>query len=152
MLEPTRGKNLLDIVLSSQKELVDNVKIHEPFGNSDHNQKHFDINVKSESKNKKRIGETSTKVTIKIMRKYLAKLDWNNILMNKTAIECWNILRYEIESIIDKFVPLKKQGKRSRKKHLSKEAIRKIVFKQTMWRVYRPCTRKVEDCKLQRGT
>ena len=51
---------------------------------------------------------------------------------------------YKIESIIDKFVPLKKQGKRSRKKHLSKEAIRKIVFKQTMWRVYRR-TRKDED-------
>ena len=66
MLEPTRGDNVLDVVLSSQKELVDYVKIHEPLGNSDHNQIHFDINVKSESKNKKRIGETSTKVTIKI--------------------------------------------------------------------------------------
>ena len=66
------------------------------------------------------------------------------MLMNKTTIECWNILKYEIESIIDKFVPLKKQGKRSTKKHLSKEAIRKIVFKQTMWRVYRR-TRKDED-------
>ena len=66
VLEPTRGENVLDIVLSSQKELVDNVKIHEPLGNSDHNQIHFDINVKSESKNKKRIGETSKKVTIKI--------------------------------------------------------------------------------------
>ena len=66
LLEPTRGENVLYIVLSSQKELVDNVKIHEPLGNSDHNQIHFHINVKSESKNKKRIGETSTKVTIKI--------------------------------------------------------------------------------------
>ena len=66
VLEPTRGENVLDIVLSSQKELVDNVKIHEPLGNSDHNQIHFDINVKSESKNKKRIGETSTKETINI--------------------------------------------------------------------------------------
>ena len=66
MLEPTRGENVLDIVLSSQKELVDNVKIHEPLGNSEHNQIQFDINVKSESKNKKRIGGTSTKVTIKI--------------------------------------------------------------------------------------
>ena len=66
VLEPTRGENVLDIVLSSQKELVDNVKIHEPLGNSDLNQIHFDINVKPESKNKKRIGETSTKVTIKI--------------------------------------------------------------------------------------
>ena len=66
VLEPTRGENVLDIVLSSQKELVDNVKIHEPLGNSDHNQIHFDIIVKSESKNKKRIGQTSTKGTIKI--------------------------------------------------------------------------------------
>ena len=45
VLEPTRGENVLYIVLSSQKELVDNVKIFEPLGNSDHNQIHFDINV-----------------------------------------------------------------------------------------------------------
>ena len=49
----TREENVLDIVLSLQNELVDNVKIHEPLGNSDHNQIHFDINVKSESKTKK---------------------------------------------------------------------------------------------------
>ena len=66
VLEPTRGENILDIVISSQKELVDNVKIFEPLRNSDHNQIRFDINVKSESKNKKHTGETSTKVTIKI--------------------------------------------------------------------------------------
>ena len=50
MVEPTRGENVLDIVLSSQKELVDSVKILEPLCNSDHNQIHVDINVKSESK------------------------------------------------------------------------------------------------------
>ena len=65
VLETTRGETILYIVLSSQNELVDNVKIYEPLGNSDHNQKHFNINVKSESKNKKRIGETSTKVILR---------------------------------------------------------------------------------------
>ena len=123
---------------------MDNLKIHEPLGNSDHNQIHFDINLKSESKNKKTYRRNVHKGNYKDMRKYLAKLDWNNMLMNKTAIECWNILKYEIESIIDTFVPLKKQGKRPIKKHLSNEAIRKIVFKQTMWRVYRR-TRKDGD-------
>ena len=72
------------------------------------------------------------------MKKYLAKLDWNNMVKNKTAIECWNILKYVIESITDKFVPLKKQGIRSRKKHLEN------IVKQTMWRVYRR-TKKDED-------
>ena len=111
MLEPTRAENVLDIVLSSEKELVDNVKILEPFGNSDHNQIHFDINVKSESKNKKTYKRNFHKGKYKDMRKYLAKLDWNNMPMNKTAIECWNILKYEIESIIDKFFSLPKTRK-----------------------------------------
>ena len=34
-------------------------------------------------------------------------------------------------------VPIQKQGKRSNKKHLSKEAFRKIIYKQNMWRVYK---------------
>ena len=66
VLEPTRGENVLDLVLSSQNELVDNVKIHETSGNSDHNQIHFYIKVKSESTIKNNTGETSTKVIIKI--------------------------------------------------------------------------------------
>ena len=61
------------------------------------------------------------------MRKYLEKLDLNNMLSNKTANECWNILKYEIESINDTFFPLKKQGKWFTKKHLSKTAISKIA-------------------------
>ena len=73
------------------------------------------------------------------------------MLRNKTSIECWNILKYEIESIVDQFVPLRKQGKRSKKKHLSKEAIRKIAYKQTMWRLYRR-TRKDEDYTNYRVT
>ena len=43
----------------------------------------------------------------------------------------------EIDSAIYSFVPMKKQGRRSKKKHLSKEAFRKIRHKQNMWRVYK---------------
>ena len=49
------------------------------------------------------------------------------MLRNETAIESCNILKHKIESIIDKTISLEnKKSKRSRKKHLSKEAIRKI--------------------------
>ena len=51
VLEPTRAARVLDIVLSSQKEFVDNVVIQEPLGSSDQNQLHFNINIKSD-KNK----------------------------------------------------------------------------------------------------
>ena len=88
VLEPTGGDNILDIILSSQKELADNIKIHKSLGNSDHNQIYVDINVKSESKNKKNYKRNFHKGNYKDMRKYLAKLDWNKMLMNRTAVEC----------------------------------------------------------------
>ena len=137
VLEATRGENVLDIVLSSQKEFVDNVKICEPLGCSDHNQIHFIIKVKGERNRKIRYRKYFHKGRYKDMREYLAKIDWNKTLKNKTATECWNILKSEIDCVVDKFVPLKKQGKRSKKKHLSKEAIRKIKYKQMMWKRYR---------------
>ena len=55
---------------------------------------------------------------------------------NKTATECWNILRGELYNANDSYIPMKKQVKRCKKKHLSKEAFRKIRYKQNMWRVY----------------
>ena len=65
VLEPTRSGNVLDLMLSSQNDLVENVKIHEPFGSSDHNQIHFNIKVKTGNTNKNNGGGTSTKVNIK---------------------------------------------------------------------------------------
>ena len=45
--------------------------------------------------------------------------------------------KYEIEGTIEKFFPLRKQRKRSRKKHLSKEVNRNIARKQMLWRIYK---------------
>ena len=62
---------------------MDNVKIHEPLGNSDHNQIHFDIKVKSESQNNNIYRRNFHKSKYKDLRKYFAKLAWNNMLRNK---------------------------------------------------------------------
>ena len=95
VLEPTRGENVLDIVLSSQKEFVDTVKICEPLGYSDHNQIYVIIKVKGERNRKMWYRKFFHKGRYKDMRKYLAKIDWNNTLENKTPTECWNILKSE---------------------------------------------------------
>ena len=65
------------------------------------------------------------------MRKYLAKIDWNNTLENKTATECWTILMSEIDCVVDKLAPLKKG-------QTVKKTIRNIQYKQMMWKTYRP--------------
>ena len=47
-------------------------------------------------------------------------------MKNKTATECWNILRGELDSAMESYVPMKKQGKRSKKKHLSKRLSKRL--------------------------
>ena len=128
--EPTRAAMVLDIVLSSQKEFVDNVEIQEPLGSSDHNQLHFNINIKSDKTQFKQCRRDFRKGNYMEIRKSLAHIDWDEKMKNKTATECWDILRWELDRAIDSYVPMKKQGKRSKKKHLSKEAFRKMRYKK----------------------
>ena len=129
VLEPTRAARVLDIVLSSQNEFVDNVVIQEPFGSSDHNQLHFNINIKSDKTKVKQCRRDFSRGNYKEIRKSLARIDGNDEMNNMTATECWNILRRELDSAIDSYVPMKKQGKRFKKKQMSKEAFRKIRYK-----------------------
>ena len=137
VLEPTIAARVLDIVLSSQKEIVDNVVIQEPLGSSDHNQLHFKINIKSNKTKVKPCRRNFRKCNYEEIMKSLVLIDWNEKMKNKTATECWNILRGKLDSSIDSYVTMKKQGKRSKKKHLSKEAFRNIRCKQNMWRIYK---------------
>ena len=137
VLEPTSAARVLYIVLSSQKEFVDNVVIQEPLGSSDHNQLHININIKSDKTKVKQCRRDFRRGNYEEIRKSLAFIDGNDKMNNKTANECWNILRGKLDNAIDSYVPMKKQGKRSKKKHLSKEAFRKIRYKQNMWRVYK---------------
>ena len=65
VLEPTRGENVLDIVLSSQKEFIDNVRMCEPLESSDHNQIYFIIKVKGEQNRKIRYRNFFTKEDIR---------------------------------------------------------------------------------------
>ena len=91
---------VLDIVLSSQKEFVDNVVIQEPLGSSDHNQLHFNINIKSYKTKVKQRRRDFRKGKYKEIRKSLALIDGNDKMKNKTATECWNMLRGELDSAI----------------------------------------------------
>ena len=104
---------------------------------SEHNQLHFNINIKSDKTKVKQCRRDFRKGNYKEVRKSLALIDRNDKMTNKTATDCWNILRGELDSVIHSHVPMKKQGKRSKKKHLSKEAFRNIRYKQNMWRVYK---------------
>ena len=88
VLEPTRAARVLDIVLSSQKEFIDNVVIQEPLGSSDHNQLHFNIKIKSDKTKVKQCRRDFRKGNYREIMKSLANIDGNDKMKNKTATEC----------------------------------------------------------------
>ena len=80
VLEPTRAVRVLDIVLSSQKEFVDNVVIQEPLGSSDHNQLHFDVKLKSDKTKVRQCRRDFRKGNYKEIRNSLAHIEWNDTM------------------------------------------------------------------------
>ena len=79
--------------MSSHNELVDNVKVHEPLDSNDHNQINFNIKVKTGNAYKKQWRINFNKDKYKEMRAYLAIIDCNNLLENKTVTESWICLK-----------------------------------------------------------
>ena len=78
-------KGIIYIVLSSQKEFVDNVEIQEPLGSSDHNQLHFDINIKSDKTKVKQCRRDFRRGDYEEIRNSLALMDGNDKMNNTTA-------------------------------------------------------------------
>ena len=54
------------------------------------------------------------------MRTILAHIDWNDKMKNKTGSESLNILKSELDRVINRYVPMTKQGKRSQKKSVKR--------------------------------
>ena len=79
-------------ILTERTRKLDNVEIKDPLGNSDHNQRHFNINIKSDKTKVKQCRRDFRKGNYKEIRNSLALIDWNDKMKNKTATECWNIL------------------------------------------------------------
>ena len=69
-------------MLSSHKEFVDNVVIQEPLGSFDHNQLHFNINVKSDKTKVKQCRRDFRKGNYNEIRKRLTHIDWNGNMKN----------------------------------------------------------------------
>ena len=80
----------------------------EPLGSSDHNQLHFNINIKSDKTKVRQCRRDFRRGNYEEIRKSLAHIDGNEKMNNKTETECWNILRGGLDSAIDSYVPMKK--------------------------------------------
>ena len=114
--EPTRNNNILDLVLTTNPDMVENVEVIEPFGNSDHCIVTFDLKLKTNTKEWKENYFDYRNGDYEGMRNFLTNTDWSEIQSNDTSVEyAWTSFRKTIEDAVTQFVPQKTRKPKSRK-------------------------------------
>ena len=77
-------------------ELVDNVKVIEPLGNSDHNTVMFEMNINADRR-----------FTFQIyLSEELIQIDWYTVMQNKNVKQSWDIFKSKLNSMINKYIPV----------------------------------------------
>ena len=115
MRQPTRGRNILDLVLSSDPILVNNLEVSAPLGSSDHNEVSFEINKNCENKGWKEYYYDYRKARYKKIRRKFSKIKCNKVFQSKNISEMWRTLVEEYDRIVKLYVPTMSRDGRKRK-------------------------------------
>ena len=103
--EPTRGKNILDLIFSTEPSMITDVQVRSPVSNSDHNlitfQIEFDLGEEEKVGTKFRYDSAD----YHLIQQELMDIDWKEKFKSKDVEEMWVLLKNEIIDKRDKFVP-----------------------------------------------
>ena len=106
--ECTRDKNILDLILTFEENMIDNVIVGEPFGSSDHQIIRWDF-VACREGNKEEIKiHNFLKADYEQMREASKLINLAGIIKGTDIEMDWNGFKVEITKLRDKFVPFKK--------------------------------------------
>ncbi len=111
--KPTRKDNFLDLVITSDSAMIEDIEVIENFENSDHQGITFSI-VAKKCKHEKNIELYNYfKVDYGVVRCEVVKFQWNKLLQCRDVDYIWSTLKADLISVRDKFV--KKQSKKNTK-------------------------------------
>jgi len=145
--DPTRADNILDIILTNEPTIISKVSVCEPFGNSDHSQVQFCVDVVSEHSVADDSYSTEkcflwNEADYDGMNLYLSGVDWYGMLsLNLSPNDLWSALRDKIFEAATLFVPttncVPTAAKRSRRKLYPKNIRNSLARKRCLWRAHR---------------
>ena len=91
VMEPTREKAVLDLVLCNETGLINDLIVRDPLGSSDHSMVEFKIGMESEKVKSNTTVLCLNKGDYDGMREELAKVDWDQRLHGEAVEELENL-------------------------------------------------------------
>ena len=123
--------NILDLIISSEEDLVRDVQMIGKIGKSDHAMIMCQIDTEVARSKCARMSPNFYRANIDAMRKDMNR-DWTRV-MKGTVNEMWALLKESLETTIAHHVPPKKKRHNDEPKWLDAEVRRKIGEKQRAW-------------------
>lgn len=158
--EPTRGNNVLDLVLCNNPYTVSCINVIEPFSNSDHSMIEFNLVLKAHEHSK---AEVTTydfcNADVDAIADALSQHPFNYFTPTGSTDDVWSQFIDPIFKTIHDHVPVKTRrtsGGTSRHTHYPRHIVRALHKKSLLWRKYRrnktvdnkvAYTEQAENCK-----
>ena len=136
VLFPTRGNNCLDLVLSSDANLVSNVVNRGKIASCDHDLISFDIHVFTHISTSSRLVPDFIKANFEGMKLSLS-IDWHSILSALSPDDAWLVFRDKVNEVVKTFVPFRKCRNSRRPVWLTRDVLRAIRKKRKLWRQFK---------------
>ncbi|PIK54725.1 endonuclease-reverse transcriptase [Apostichopus japonicus] len=135
---PTRGDNILDLVLSSNPSNVVDLTGLGKLGTSDHDILAFDVVCKVVSSiSKEKVPDFSRSDT-EAIETLLKGTDWINLFSDMSASQSWICFADKLKVIMENHVPWKNRRRKSSMPHWMNKKVRcAIRQKRRMWKLFR---------------
>ncbi|KAJ8027731.1 RNA-directed DNA polymerase from mobile element jockey [Holothuria leucospilota] len=136
VLFPTREDNCLDLVLSTDENMVRNVASGGKIGSSDHDLISFELLCYSKLQGSDKTVLDFSKANF-THAKELLTIDWVAHLSHLGPAEAWSVFRNIVTDTTKLCIPLKKAVVKNRPIWMSREVLRAARKKRKCWRRYR---------------
>ena len=97
--------NILDVVMTNEEGMVEDLEIGEPVGRSDHVVMSWSLKCYADSIKTCVIKYVYDKGNFDGMRDRLGNIDWRLLLSDKTVDKQWDVFEGEVKKTVEEFVP-----------------------------------------------
>jgi len=130
---PTRGGNVLDLILTTEINMIENLVVMDPLGKSDHNTLVFDLVTQTYIKNKIQ-SYIYHKGDYNSMRNAVMGIEWNELFKGKDANQCWELFKIKIVEVIELYVPKSTRNKRRKSMWINRKTQKLLKKKYSFWK------------------
>ena len=149
VMEPTRGDNILDLVITTDENMVENVSVGEHFNTSDHQVVRWELYVQQSQEVKAYMSKPNFfKADYELVRNRLKEKELESAVSGMGANEAWKKFNEVMREIIDENIPKRKRTNK-RRPWVTREVQKKRRAKNKAWKNYQKLkkeTKNVLEC------